>query len=403
LIGATIAAFDVLFPVLAATSFSALAYKLRDLRRDSRNVALRALCASRATTGLAYVFLTPALYTRLDDALGTHNLGTLASNSCIISSALATQLMLLHWFHDPATARRRARWLYVLFAGVLLAMVALFVSAAPPGEHPVDFEVRFAGDPEATAYLAVYLGAYGANLITTARRTWPPSSVIDRPWLRRGLRLTAVGSLFVLGYLAGKVLGVAGRWAGTGALDVAAVLVAPALASVGSVVLVVGNTFPGWGQRLAAHRSRARSFRRIYPLWKALCDAAPGVALYAPRSRYPPRFVRDPELRLYRAVIEIHDCRRVLRRYRDAHIGRAAREAGTRAGLGGTELRALVEAATIKAAIRAKLAGRAPDREEDAPADAGGGAGEELGSEVSWLEKVAQAFSEPPPDTSVRA
>ncbi|MGW3964194.1 MAB_1171c family putative transporter [Amycolatopsis sp. NPDC005003] len=403
MIDAATAQFDILFPICALASFVALLYKLRDLRRDRGNAALRALCAGRASTALAYVFLTPALFTRLDAALGTHNLGALLSNSCIILSALTSQVMLLYWFHSPEVARRRARWVSGGYLTVVGVMAGLFVLSAPSGEHPVDFMVHFATNPEVAAYVVVYLGAYGANLINTARRTWSSSPVIvSRPWLQRGLRLTALGCVFVLGYFAGNTLGVVGRWAGTGALDFASVLLAPILASVGSLVLVLGSTFPRWGRRITTRLSRIRSLRRIHPLWYSLCEAVPGITLYGRRSPRPPWLVRDIEIRLYRTIIEIHDGRRALRPYRDRRVARSAEEAGHRAGLTGDELRAVVEAATLKAALRKKLDGADQYDEEgtaggtEAPAEA------DLGGELAWLEQVALAFTAAAPDGRIR-
>ncbi|OXM49671.1 MAB_1171c family putative transporter [Amycolatopsis alba] len=394
MIAAATAQFDILFPLCALASVVALVYKLRDLRRDWGNAALRALCAGRLATAFAYIVLTPALFTRLDQALGTHNLGTLLSNSCIVLSALASQVMLLYWFHDQEVARRRARWVGAFFLTVVCVMVTLFVLAAPSGEHPVDFEVHFATDPEVAVYVVVYLGTYGANLINTARLTWSSSpDIVSRPWLRRGLRLTALGCVFVLGYFAGNTLGVVGRWAGTDVFDFASILLAPLLASVGSLVLVTGSTFPGWGRRVTTHLSRARSLRRIHPLWFSLCEAVPGITLYGGGSRRPPCLVRDPEIRLYRAIIEIHDCRRALRVYRDQRVARVARQAGHRSGLQDDELSALVEAVTLKAALRQKLCGDHQHEEHGSIEDSAAQTEADLSDELAWLERVAHAFS----------
>ncbi|MFI9724569.1 MAB_1171c family putative transporter [Streptomyces sp. NPDC052396] len=391
MIDTAIAAFDIVYPLCAVTSFLALGYKVRDLRRDSGNSALRALCLARLCTALAYVWITPCLYVRIDRLLGIANLGTLLSNGCIVFSALATQLMLLGWFNDPAGVRRKAPWVWAVFGTAVVAMILIFLGAPLPGEHPVDFEVYFAKDQYADAYMAVYLATYGLNLVNTARLTWLPSRAISHPWLRRSLRLTALGSVFITGYLLGKTLGVIGRWCGMSCFDAAAIVGAPVCANLGSLVLVVGGTFPGWGQRLMTRARQYRSLRRLYPLWFALCQATPGIALFPRRSPRPPVFVPALETRLYRLIIEIRDGQRALRPYVNAEqLGAVAREAQS-AGMDGEELQVTLEAAAIRLGIREKSRGV-----QNAESVAGGTASSsttDLASELSWLERVAHAFA----------
>ncbi|MDJ0344114.1 hypothetical protein QMK19_35955 [Streptomyces sp. H10-C2] len=393
MITAAISAFNVAYPICASASFIALGYKLRDLRRDPHNTALRSLCVARLCTALAYVWITPWLYVRIDALSGTSNLSTLLSNGFIVLSSLATQLMMLGWFNDPDEARRKAPWVWAFFCAALVLMTVLFLVDPLPGEHPVDFEVHFAHAGFASAYMLVYLTVYGINLVNTARLTWPPSRALSRPWLRRSLRLTALGSVFVTGYLVGKSLGLGGRWAGTDRLDVAAVLCAPMIANVGSLVLVTGSTFPGWGQRIVANARQYRALRRLYPMWFALYQAVPGIALFPRRSSRPPVFVGDLEIRLYRLVIEIRDGQRALRPYVDANELESVTLSAQAVGLDGEELRAAVEASAITLGIQAHVQGAESADPVQEVND--GPSAKSLAGEIVWLERVARAFVGP--------
>ncbi|WP_406480211.1 MAB_1171c family putative transporter [Streptomyces platensis] len=396
MIPGVVAAFNLAHPACAAASFLALGYKLRDLRQDPGNAALKALCTARLCTALAWVWLTPWLYVRIDHLTGIANLSALLSNGCIVLSALSTQLMLLGWFHDPAEARRKAPWVWAFFCAALMTMIVLFLSCPLHGEHPVDFEVRFARVRHADAYIAVYLATYIINLANIARLTWPPSHALSRPWLRRSLQLTALGSIVVAGYPLGKLLGVAGRWFGTSRLDAAAVLGAPICAIGGSLVLVIGGTFPGWGQRLLARVRQYQSVRRLYPLWFALYQATPGIALFPRRSSRPPWFVPDLQMRLYRLIIEIRDGQRALRPYVDAaELAAVAREARA-AGLDKEDLQVTLEAVAIRLGVREKAHGALsahPGTEgSSSPSTT------DLVTELAWLERVAHAFARSSPD-----
>jgi hypothetical protein len=56
-----------------------------------------------------------------------------------------------------------------------------------------------------------------------------------------------------------------------------------------------------------------RAYRELYPLWRALTSAVPGVAL-EPTSRWTTDAlrIRDMHLRVYRRVIELRDARLLL-------------------------------------------------------------------------------------------
>lgn len=384
------AVFDVIHPFCGAISLFAVAYKLRDLRRDRGNLSLRGMCATRLFMALAYLCLTPAAYVRIDRLAGVANLCTLLGDGFIVAGALSSHLMVLGWFNSPEDTRRKARRISLAYSAALIALVALFVRAPLRGEHPVDFETRFGHLDTAGLYSILYLTTYGLNLINTARWTLPSSRTIQRPWLSSSLRLTAVGSLCVMGYVTGELVGLVGRWAGTDRFDMAAILFAPLLANLGSLVIVGGYTLPGWGRRIMGNLRQRRSFRRLYPMWFALYQATPDIALFEPRSARTPLFVRDVETHLYRLIIEIRDGQRSLRPYLDATAARSALRIAQQTALRRTEPEVTAEAFVLALGIRCKgrgaVGGTVTEHNASPP-------GVNLAAELFWLERVADAFN----------
>ncbi|MFC9931761.1 MAB_1171c family putative transporter [Streptomyces sp. NPDC127190] len=373
-------------------SLSAFGYKWRDLRRDPGNLALRALCGTRLFNGIAYLFLAPVSYRMLGRLTGVPNLGTLLGHSSIVLAALSAHVMVTGWFHSPEEARRRLPRVAALYLSAIAAMTALFLAAPLPGAHPVDFEVHFATRPAAGAYVLLFLLTYGLNLANTARHVWPSSRAVARPRIAQSLRLSAVGAFFVLGFILGKLVGLVGRWCGQTAWDQAAVLWSPVMASTGSLVIVLGYTLPGWGTGLATRLEHHRSYRTLHPLWSALCEAAPGIALLEPRS---PRFAlcaKDLHTRLYRMVIEIRDGQRMLRPY-VCDVCEDRLRAGLRAWRPGQgdDTDVLLEAAVLALTVRRKRTGHQPSGTWSGPGSRQSGS--EFADELAWLRQVAEAYA----------
>jgi hypothetical protein len=168
-----------------------------------------------------------------------------------------------------------------------------------------------------------------------------------------------------------------------------------------TVCLAIGSTVPAWGSRVGVDRALRwrhthRAYRRLYPLWATLADAAPQIVLTPPASRWVD--VVDPrnlDFRLYRRVVEIRDGYLALRPYRDRDTVAAARELGAAAGLRDRQLQAVVEAAALAAAVRNKAdGGKPPAREVETGADPIGGA--DITSEYAWLEQVARHLARSP-------
>ncbi|MFG2207178.1 MAB_1171c family putative transporter [Streptomyces sp. NPDC048638] len=381
---------NITHALCGAISLFAFAYKLIDLRRDPENLALRGVCSARLCTALAYLCITPSCYVRIDRLLGIPNVAELLASAFIVLSALSSHLNMIGWFASPGDVRCKVIRACAAYGVALTTMLVLFFRTPLPGEHPVDFETHFAALDQAGPFVIVFLGTYGLNLANTARSAFPSSRTIGRPWLSSSLRLTALGSIFVIGYLCCKLIGVAGRWAGTDRLDMAAILWGPLLANLGTLVIVGGYTMPIWGRRTVAWYRHHRSFRRLYPMWFALYRATPDIALFRPRSARPPWFVRDVETRLYRLIIEIRDGQRSLRPHLDEIAAQLAQRVARQACLRRTEPEATMEACVLALGIRIKGRGvlvRTPGQYQMCRPDPS------LAAELVWLEQVADAFS----------
>ncbi|MFF9061798.1 MAB_1171c family putative transporter [Streptomyces sp. NPDC014882] len=381
--------FSVTHLLSAAVCFTAFGYKWHDLRRDRRNLSLIALCAGRLLNGSAYLMLAPVSYIAIGKLSGIPNLATLIAYICIILAALFTHVMVYGWFKHPRAVRSSASLIVCFYLLAVLAMITLFFATPLPEPHPLDFEIHFAPVASASAYSLVFLTTYGLSLVNTARHAWPSSKVISRPWLSEVLRITAVGSWFVMGFIIGKLLGLVGRWCGTTAFDQAAVLWSPLMASVGSLALGVGYTLPRWGKGVDNRMRRFRSCRRLHPLWLALCQANPGIVLFETRPTRPRVWTRDLQTRLYRIVIEIRDGQRALQPYTRVPCVDAL-ERILRAGPA-REARpeVLREASALALAIRGKRRGAGTTGSSKLSTAQ---TGENFWDELTWLEDVAEEF-----------
>jgi hypothetical protein len=382
---------DVVFPICAIACWVTFCDKLRGIRHGPRNPGLLILCVNFALLGGAFTVSIPEVSADLDALLGIPNVAAFLVHMSVVLYSFTVQLMLLFWAHPPARAWARARRRLPVLVFVLGAMATLFVVAGS-AERYRDFLLDNAGRPVLTTYILFYVTTLTVALVVTAHMSWQYAKIAGRPWLRRGLRLNAVGSVIGLGYCAARAADVAGAWLGANAA--AWEFLVPVCAGTGALLIACGLTLPAWGPRLSVLGRGIREYRayqRLHPLWMALYRAAPSIALHPPASRLADRLVvRDLDLRLYRRVIEIHDGRLALRPWLDRDAEATAEQRGRAAGLTGDDLRAAVEAGTLAAALRAKDAGRPTASATGTGMDGHGR--NDLPSEVARLVQVATAF-----------
>jgi hypothetical protein len=395
----------VLYPACALVALVAFLYKLRALRRD-REAALAILCVAFGLLFLTFLLSTPPVWTWVDTAFRVPNLAGMLAQSCALVGAVCQQAIVLIWDLGWPGARRRIVLRATGLGLVLAAMVTLYaLSVRDMTTRPGDYALVSAGIRLYSVYLLLYVPAYLVVQGDVARLCLRYASrITPRVWLRRGLRTAAAGAIAGLVYclvrlsdVAAPAIGVdAHRWEPVAQLG----------ASLGACGVIAGWTMPSWGPRLSAV-AHYRSYWRLRPLWQALHEVVPHIAL-ARATRLPvPGFVR---FRLIRTMVEIRDARIALTPFFVPEATEAARQLGQAEGLAGEQLDAVVEAATLAAAIdRAKSTRAAPGAGAPTAAPAGAAApppargGEHAVEELTWLVQVAEAFRHSPVVTAALA
>ncbi|MEU7156087.1 MAB_1171c family putative transporter [Streptomyces chrestomyceticus] len=420
---------NIVYGILSLVTWSAFFYKAKDLIKDWRNPELRLLSLAIATFATPFVLAAPWLYVRLDALVGYPNLVTLPvylSVATCLSSFLA---LLVSWSSAQSKVRLRHRLIVGYAVISVIAMVVLFLMGdVSDAEHPIDFDAYYAHTPYISEFLLVYSLLFAVSMSALMHLCWRYSKAVNKPWLRRGLRVVAVGAVFGLGYAVPKLVSL--RWESHLA-DIVNSYVAPMLASISAGLFAVGFTMPAWGvglDRARQFKADARAYRTLHPLWSAVAEAFPQIVLIQVPS---PRMEHWGARNLYRIfgrlIIEVRDGRFALRRYSDPevqHTGtdlkflvsrqvteirdgqllllpyyqpQVATEARTRAqaaGLDTDDEEAVVEAAQIAAALQARLSGHTPPQTAaETPHDPADGNIEE---EQAWLTRVGRAYHSSP-------
>ncbi|MFI5778861.1 MAB_1171c family putative transporter [Nocardia sp. NPDC051570] len=304
---------NVVFPICAALCYLAALYKLRDLqvhrgRNDTASWTLLSVFVSKA---LGYTLAVPRVAKLVDDYSGVPNLGALLIHlfeGIFFSGAVLITLVL--WVYEPKQARRIARHRLLVIGLVAAAMVGLwliaFDSNRPRSPHYI---IQEAHRPEVAVYSLIYVGALLIASTEIIRLALTFSRRASDRWIRSGLRLMGAGSAVYLINIFDR-----GSAVFLVMLDFNPLqweLIVPIGALTGTILTVVGLTIPSWGPSIEQAYDwliSVRAHHRLYPLWRALVDTTPGIALTAPQRRVADSFnVTDIRYRLYRRVIEIQD------------------------------------------------------------------------------------------------
>ncbi|MGC4769058.1 MAB_1171c family putative transporter [Micromonospora sp. DT44] len=382
----------VLYTVCAASGWVAFVYMVR-LQRRHPSRARRAICAGLGAFAAGITVAIPPVASAIDEVSGLPNLAKVMAHAGALTISANAEIMLLHFALPPATAAVRARrWGWVT-ACAFLVMFGLFAVTLTYDE-PVRLTVEYATDPVVTAYLLIFLLlGFFAYCFDITRLCWGFAKICGRPWLRRGLRITAVGAAVALLYSTNKIVYLVAYWAGyrpTGERQIAAVLV-----TIGALLITIGLTMPAWGPTLKIGQrwEDFHSYRRLEPLWRDLVAALPELEL-DPTLRRRFAALRDSDYALTRRVAEIRDGRLALRPYTEVGVTALADRFAEGAGLGTTERQAAIEAAHLACALRRHRAGQMaadPQPADELHRPDGGYAGE-----VAWLTLVTDAYARSP-------
>ncbi|TCO52649.1 MAB_1171c family putative transporter [Actinocrispum wychmicini] len=130
---------------------------------------------------------------------------------------------------------------------------------------------------------------------------------------------------------------------------------------------------------------------RLYPLWRALCDASPHIALTPPRSRWRDALtLRDNRHQLHRRLVEIRDGLLIMREWitpatHDRIVAALAAERLPNRD-------AAVTACWVRVALRVRANGV---ERVAKPIDLAGQGGVDTETELCWLTAVAKSWTSP--------
>jgi hypothetical protein len=371
--------------------------KLPALRQQPDNRALRAYWLSLLALALAVTVLLPPVHLALDATTGVANIARLLGHGLALASACAAQAFLLYSSYPEAAARPRVRRRAWALVATLAPMATLF-GLGQVHHETLDFIGRYGTATPILVYWLLFLAYLGLALVDVVRLAWRWAGLTDRAVLRLGLRLTGAGAGTGLLYVGYDLLFLAASQLDRAHLLGDQPLITQALIAAAVVLIVLGSTMPAWGPRVGLPRllrwaSRYRAHRRLYPLWRRLCQAVPEIALVPPPAPWRDALaLRNLDFDLHRRIIEIRDARLALRPYLRPQVADTAARLGRLAGLDSEELRAVVEAASLAAAVEAKAQGWPATGARTLAAPGGA----DLESESSWLVRVAAAYTHSP-------
>ncbi|WP_216216547.1 MAB_1171c family putative transporter [Amycolatopsis aidingensis] len=388
---------SILFILVALIAFLLAALAFLRRRRGPRKPTQVPMIVILLALGAAFFFLAPAV--QAVESRIIPSLGRLLSNLCTLTAAYGFLTLMRYVSHPPAQARAHSRWrLGALLVALAVLVVTFLLSRVPEGTGI--FTGLYREQPTLAVYTLVYSAYLGVALVDLG---WLGVGTIRhaRGYLRAGMILVFAGCLLGLAYVGQKVVSVLGEVFGAG--TPAEALCAGPFSTVGCtfavgmpalsvLAIILGAAVPALGPRvtgLLRWPGRWRAYRRLHPLWQALYQAAPEIALTSPQAVQGDAPPHDIGFRLYRRVIEIRDGLLILAPYRDQERTAAHRRSAEAAGLTGADLDAAVEAADIAEALRRKQAGL-PATGEDARREPA--VESDLAAETAWLTRVARAF-----------
>lgn len=304
------------FLCCAASCLAACVYLLRGLRTTQHDRALLMLATAFGFKSVSLTLAAPGIGAIADrligipdlTALGVHLFGGVASSTGIL-------VALSYWTYPPERARRRAAFWLAIAAVMAGTLISLWLAAEHAvSTHSGNYLLDNMGLPAVAIYLVLYTVAFAAGLLEILFLCLRYARAAPGTWLRRGLRITAIGAAIYLVYCAHRLVGVAALYLHLNMPDIE--FVTPLCISAGVSLLIIGLTLPSWGVKLSATTwlRDYRSYQSLYPLWRDLYERVPSIALDPPRSRLSDRFqFREIGYHLCRRVVEINDGRLVLR------------------------------------------------------------------------------------------
>jgi hypothetical protein len=356
------------------------AYKAFGLRGERRDPATHAVVLALACLAASSLLYTPSLYAFLDAHLHVTNLCELLGHAFVLAAGWNGQRLLLHL--SGPTSPRRIWWRGGIAAVAVVGLAVLFTSAPRPIET-TNFITLVTGQWANTGYWLVLTGCLFFQLSDIGRLAWRCARLAPRDWVGIGLAAVTIGCGVGMAAFANPLVYVLFRLHGGTAPQVLDA-VAHGLCVTSMSLVAMGAAMPAWTRKLArdpyAFVRAYRAHRELRPLWSALRDAVPGIALT--------QRARNAEFRLYRRVIEIRDGILTVRVDVDQRTRATVMRCARRRGLDGPDVDATIEAAAIHRGVVDPNAACS-----SGPVDTEVIGGNNLDGEVAWLRRVARGYA----------
>jgi hypothetical protein len=292
---------------LAATVLftAALAWRIYQLQRAPRELPVWAVAVTIAGVFGSFLCQQKAISDALDE-LVVRGAGRLLNNVLLSAGLCSLLIFFLGSTLGPRRYRRAAFEMIPLAAAIALMCTALAITPAKArGDSLSGTVVHIPG------VALFYLGAGSYLIYGLIACVW----WIGRYYrtadhhLRIGLRLSGIGlslcavggilrALFVVAWIVGPSMAVL-------------LSIGIALVILGTMLFIVGLSYPGVQARFAAllrRRRHRRHYQQLNPLWTLLTKAYPDIVLRAgPRRPFDRLRPHNVHRRYYRRVIEIRD------------------------------------------------------------------------------------------------
>jgi len=375
-------AFPVDAAMLTAAGLTGVGstYKALGLRGERHDPATHAVVLGLAALAGASLFFTPSFYRFVDGRVRVTNLCELLGHAFVLLAGWNGQRLLLHLTGCATPRRLRRRG--AVAASALVGLVVFFAVGPRPVET-TDFTVLISGQWANTCYWLALGGCVIFQLADIARLAWRCARLAPKEWVGVGLGIVTIGCGIGIAAFVDPLTYVVFRLAGRSAPQVLDA-VGRGLCVTSMSLVAVGATMPAWSKNLArdphTFASAYRAHRRLEPLWSALREAAPQIALN--------QRAHNVEFRLYRQVIEIRDGILTVRGDIDDATRRVVTRCARGRGLEDSDVEAVIEAAAIHRALSNPDAVPA-----DPPANVEVIGGSNLDDEVAWLSRVAMGYA----------
>lgn len=299
------------FPT-AAVVVAAGVVRLLQIRPAALTHAQRHMLIAMFAVAAALVLSTPAVQATIHSFVGFPHLARLASNGATLLGVFSVIVMVACATAGPdraATLRRKRRLATAIL--ITLALMTLgFASSGTTSDSAAEPDVQYA---LAELVYWGFLGACVVRFILLLSRYLTRHDVPSR--MRWAMWLFVVAAMVCTVWVAFNIGGVVVSYLTDHRADTSAI--SDGLAATAAVLVAVGMAVPvaPVGCRGIVRRYRiARLLRALTPMWRELTTTVPTVLLRQAALD------TDPNILLYRRVIEIRDAELILMTYAPAGI-----------------------------------------------------------------------------------